>query len=246
MKPHNGLFLLYPYHPIGGIQCVQGESSCPVSSTSRLGTILLCELQGKRLSRWLVIFWNESFIRLVTNELGSLHYKSAVSCNVVVLIESIVLFGGTLLRLAFFLCQQNVSEGKTQVLYSLYGIVEHSGTMRSGHYTAYVKTRPNRQSMAPNGLAMQGRHFNFSVWSGVCYCVRNCMEVQLGNIHPICLWRFRVNLRHRQFSLQCLVHSLTSLDIFWSVKLIQSWNLYFYRTEDSPWEIHFSDGCQSM
>lgn len=117
------------------------------------------------------------------------HYiiKVQVSCNVVVLIESIVLFGGTLLRLAFFLCQQNVSEGKTQVLYSLYGIVEHSGTMRSGHYTAYVKTRPNRQSMAPNGLAMQGRHFNFSVWSGVCYCVRNCTEVQLGNIHPICL-----------------------------------------------------------
>lgn len=126
-----------------------------------------------------------------------------------VLYRSLEHFSGWL----FFLCQQNVSEGKTQVLYSLYGIVEHSGTMRSGHYTAYVKTRPNRQSMAPNGLAMQGRHFNFSVWSGVCYCVRNCMEVQLGNIHPICLWRFRVNLRHRQFSLQCLVHSLTSLDI---------------------------------
>lgn len=27
------------------------------------------------------------------------------------------------------------------VLYSLYGIVEHSGSMRGGHYTAYVKVR---------------------------------------------------------------------------------------------------------
>ncbi|KAJ6662479.1 hypothetical protein lerEdw1_011893 [Lerista edwardsae] len=41
---------------------------------------------------------------------------------------------------------QNVAEGCSQVLYSLYGVVEHSGTMRSGHYTAYVKTRtPNNQ-----------------------------------------------------------------------------------------------------
>uniref|UniRef100_A0A3Q2DYA5 ubiquitinyl hydrolase 1 n=1 Tax=Cyprinodon variegatus TaxID=28743 RepID=A0A3Q2DYA5_CYPVA len=38
---------------------------------------------------------------------------------------------------------KNISEGDTQILYSLYGIVEHSGTMRSGHYTAYVKVRPN-------------------------------------------------------------------------------------------------------
>ncbi|XP_058275300.1 ubiquitin carboxyl-terminal hydrolase 16 isoform X3 [Hirundo rustica] len=37
--------------------------------------------------------------------------------------------------------QHNVAEGNTKVLYSLYGVVEHSGTMRSGHYTAYVKMR---------------------------------------------------------------------------------------------------------
>ncbi|KAM6446526.1 ubiquitin carboxyl-terminal hydrolase 16 isoform 1-T2 [Liasis olivaceus] len=36
---------------------------------------------------------------------------------------------------------KSVTEGTSKVLYSLYGIVEHSGTMRSGHYTAYVKTR---------------------------------------------------------------------------------------------------------
>uniref|UniRef100_A0A665V026 Ubiquitin carboxyl-terminal hydrolase n=1 Tax=Echeneis naucrates TaxID=173247 RepID=A0A665V026_ECHNA len=38
-------------------------------------------------------------------------------------------------------CKQ-VAEGDARILYSLYGIVEHSGTMRSGHYTAYVKVRP--------------------------------------------------------------------------------------------------------
>lgn len=27
------------------------------------------------------------------------------------------------------------------VLYALYGIVEHSGSMRGGHYAAYVKIR---------------------------------------------------------------------------------------------------------
>ncbi|KAM6140596.1 ubiquitin carboxyl-terminal hydrolase 16 [Pterocles gutturalis] len=36
---------------------------------------------------------------------------------------------------------KNVAEGNTKVLYSLYGVVEHSGTMRSGHYTAYAKMR---------------------------------------------------------------------------------------------------------
>ncbi|XP_017346351.1 ubiquitin carboxyl-terminal hydrolase 16 isoform X1 [Ictalurus punctatus] len=38
---------------------------------------------------------------------------------------------------------KGVEEGQTQLLYSLYGIVEHSGTMRSGHYTAFVKARPH-------------------------------------------------------------------------------------------------------
>ncbi|KAM6223494.1 ubiquitin carboxyl-terminal hydrolase 16 [Rhynchocyon petersi] len=36
---------------------------------------------------------------------------------------------------------KNVAEENTRVLYSLYGVVEHSGTMRCGHYTAYAKAR---------------------------------------------------------------------------------------------------------
>lgn len=51
---------------------------------------------------------------------------------------------------------KNVTEGDTQILYSLYGIVEHSGTMRSGHYTAYVKVRPESPQAPSNGLAADG------------------------------------------------------------------------------------------
>lgn len=32
--------------------------------------------------------------------------------------------------------------GQTQVLYGLYGVVEHSGRLNSGHYVAYVRSRP--------------------------------------------------------------------------------------------------------
>ncbi|XP_058422563.1 ubiquitin carboxyl-terminal hydrolase 45 isoform X1 [Diceros bicornis minor] len=40
---------------------------------------------------------------------------------------------------------KNVSVGD-KVLYGLYGVVEHSGSMRGGHYTAYVKVRtPSRR-----------------------------------------------------------------------------------------------------
>ncbi|KAI4882225.1 hypothetical protein NFI96_025673 [Prochilodus magdalenae] len=51
---------------------------------------------------------------------------------------------------------KGVEDGETQVLYSLYGIVEHSGTMRSGHYTAFVKTRPQRNPALLNGAASPG------------------------------------------------------------------------------------------
>ncbi|XP_075410852.1 ubiquitin carboxyl-terminal hydrolase 45 isoform X2 [Tenrec ecaudatus] len=40
---------------------------------------------------------------------------------------------------------KNVSVGE-QVLYGLYGVVEHSGSMRGGHYTAYVKVRTPSKS----------------------------------------------------------------------------------------------------
>ncbi|XP_054458165.1 ubiquitin carboxyl-terminal hydrolase 16 [Anoplopoma fimbria] len=51
---------------------------------------------------------------------------------------------------------KNLTEGDTQISYSLYGIVEHSGTMRSGHYTAYVKARPECHKTSSNGLTAEG------------------------------------------------------------------------------------------
>ncbi|XP_067840877.1 ubiquitin carboxyl-terminal hydrolase 45 [Heptranchias perlo] len=42
---------------------------------------------------------------------------------------------------------KNVGEGN-KVLYSLYGIVEHSGSMRGGHYTAYVQVRAANKKLS--------------------------------------------------------------------------------------------------
>ncbi|XP_059588253.1 ubiquitin carboxyl-terminal hydrolase 45 isoform X3 [Alligator mississippiensis] len=55
---------------------------------------------------------------------------------------------------------KNVTDG-AKVLYSLYGIVEHSGSMRGGHYAAYVKVRsPSKKllehiSINKNGLGLK-------------------------------------------------------------------------------------------
>ena len=37
---------------------------------------------------------------------------------------------------------QGVKTGQSKVLYGLYGVVEHSGRLSGGHYTAYIKVRP--------------------------------------------------------------------------------------------------------
>ncbi|NXK46372.1 UBP16 hydrolase, partial [Chauna torquata] len=50
---------------------------------------------------------------------------------------------------------KNVAEGNTKVLYSLYGVVEHSGTMRSGHYTAYAKMRNMNKHLSD--LVLEGQ-----------------------------------------------------------------------------------------
>ncbi|CAN2387596.1 Specifically deubiquitinates 'Lys-120' of histone H2A (H2AK119Ub) [Pristimantis euphronides] len=50
---------------------------------------------------------------------------------------------------------KNIRDDDRRVLYSLYGVIEHSGTMRSGHYTAYVKSRtpnPNLSELVVRGV----------------------------------------------------------------------------------------------
>ncbi|XP_018410870.1 PREDICTED: ubiquitin carboxyl-terminal hydrolase 16 isoform X2 [Nanorana parkeri] len=49
---------------------------------------------------------------------------------------------------------KSISEGEDRLLYSLYGVIEHSGTMRSGHYTAYVKSRTPNPRLC--NLVLQG------------------------------------------------------------------------------------------
>lgn len=52
-------------------------------------------------------------------------------------------------------------EGQTKILYSLYGVVEHLGSINGGHYVAYVKVRPEleknsyRWSFLPRNQAEQ-------------------------------------------------------------------------------------------
>ncbi|KAJ8916835.1 hypothetical protein NQ315_005842 [Exocentrus adspersus] len=53
----------------------------------------------------------------------------------------------TLLDLAPFCSKRSqylptFETGQTKVLYSLYGVVEHSGSIHGGHYVAYIKVRP--------------------------------------------------------------------------------------------------------
>ncbi|XP_073524436.1 ubiquitin carboxyl-terminal hydrolase 16 [Phyllobates terribilis] len=49
---------------------------------------------------------------------------------------------------------KTICDGDCRLLYALYGVIEHSGTMRSGHYTAYVKSRtpnPNLSELVVRG-----------------------------------------------------------------------------------------------
>uniref|UniRef100_A0A8C5MCQ8 Ubiquitin carboxyl-terminal hydrolase n=1 Tax=Leptobrachium leishanense TaxID=445787 RepID=A0A8C5MCQ8_9ANUR len=50
---------------------------------------------------------------------------------------------------------KNIRERESGLLYSLYGVIEHSGTMRSGHYTAFIKLRSPTPQFC--NLVLQGR-----------------------------------------------------------------------------------------
>lgn len=42
-----------------------------------------------------------------------------------------------------------VESGQTKVLYYLYGVVEHSGSIHGGHYVSYVKVRAPLEEDSP-------------------------------------------------------------------------------------------------
>ncbi|XP_069746135.1 ubiquitin carboxyl-terminal hydrolase 16 isoform X2 [Narcine bancroftii] len=52
------------------------------------------------------------------------------------------------------------AEDSTNILYSLYGVVEQSGTMRSGHYTAYVKARTPRNHLSESVMRCEAPVIN--------------------------------------------------------------------------------------
>ncbi|XP_013383302.1 ubiquitin carboxyl-terminal hydrolase 16-like isoform X2 [Lingula anatina] len=51
---------------------------------------------------------------------------------------------------------QRVQPGKKKILYALYGVVEHSGRLTGGHYTAFVKVRPNANGRLKEFLQTNG------------------------------------------------------------------------------------------
>ncbi|XP_012938605.1 ubiquitin carboxyl-terminal hydrolase 45 isoform X2 [Aplysia californica] len=69
-----------------------------------------------------------------------------------------------------------VKAGQSKVLYSLYGVVEHSGRLSGGHYTAYIKVRPGLgphtqflHGNPPNPLDLLSVYMERIVKSKECY-----------------------------------------------------------------------------
>lgn len=127
----------------GGDELPEGESPCWLSPDPGYGAILFSVVQGIMLH--------------------VLHCENARACLFPFL--RIHVFGSSWVE--FSLCQ-NLAAGE-RVLYSLYGIVEHSGSMRVGHYTAYVKVRPPQRKTEQHhkNLSGQGPAF-FSTFCLFC------------------------------------------------------------------------------
>ena len=49
---------------------------------------------------------------------------------------------------------QKLKDRNGRIVYGLYGVVVHNGeTLKRGHYTAYVKSRPTRQQQTPSAAS---------------------------------------------------------------------------------------------
>ncbi|XP_018420421.1 PREDICTED: ubiquitin carboxyl-terminal hydrolase 45 [Nanorana parkeri] len=74
---------------------------------------------------------------------------------------------------------KNVVEEKS-VLYSLYGIVEHSGSMKGGHYVAYIKIR-----MPSKGPGENISHSLPALKDGVSSCSSQWVYISDTNVHMV-------------------------------------------------------------
>lgn len=58
---------------------------------------------------------------------------------------------------------QELKDKKDRILYGLYAVVIHSGTtLKSGHYVAYVKTRPKRSTDTEQLLSLRSTQFKYN------------------------------------------------------------------------------------
>lgn len=86
------------------------------------------------------------------------------------------------LCLAYLGFNQNLAAGE-RVLYSLYGIVEHSGSMRVGHYTAYVKVRPPQRKTEQHHKKLSGQGSAFlSTFCLICLFMKPDSVLQQTDI----------------------------------------------------------------
>jgi ubiquitin C-terminal hydrolase len=58
--------------------------------------------------------------------------------------------------------------GQNHVLYALYGVVEHSGTLHSGHYVAYVKVSCLSQTLLISIIMSGSRKYMLVSAAGAC------------------------------------------------------------------------------
>lgn len=115
-----------------------------------------------------VVYDNTLYSNERTTRAWQTVYKCPTSCHsLFALIFSFSFFADELgalsaLKLIFlFILPKNVSEEKC-ILYSLYGVVEHSGSMKGGHYVAYVKIRMPSKKVFENvsgGQHSSGQYF---------------------------------------------------------------------------------------
>ncbi|VDI10562.1 ubiquitin carboxyl-terminal hydrolase 16/45 [Mytilus galloprovincialis] len=79
---------------------------------------------------------------------------------------------------------QGVKPGQKKILYSLYGVVEHSGRLNAGHYTAYVKVRPNI-GMISNYYNHSGPSFNDYIQRYTEHLVNNGPKENVEDIDEV-------------------------------------------------------------
>lgn len=160
-------------------QCVEGE--CSVQSCLNQFTAcelltgnnkVLCDVCTKNVGNGKSVYTNATKQLLICNPPAVLilHLKRFQVLRFRSMKVNRFVKFPTLLDLAPFSskrCQNlpTFGQGQNKVLYALYGVVEHSGSLHGGHYVAYVKVRPKLQNQSyrwqylpKNQIAYQNYH----------------------------------------------------------------------------------------